>query len=413
MNINEFLNTSYTAYHAVKNSEKLLLEAGFKKLEFSSPWSIEHGKGYYFTVNDSSIYAFKANSGLAFNIAEAHTDSPSLKIKGDNLIPSSEGNLANIECYGGGILYSFLDIPLKIAGRIFEKTDDGIVKKIVTSSYNINIPSLAIHHNPDVNNGVNLSLQKDMLPLLGNTDSLIKTLSDNEVLDFDLHAVPAVESFLSGVKGEFLCSPRLDNLTSVYTALRAIIASEPKGVALVCCFDNEEVGSRTRQGANSQLLENILRKIGNALALSGEAFDIAIEKSFIMSIDNAHAVHQAHPEKSDPVNKVYLNNGIVIKHHQNYATDGLSSSILKSILNNADVKYQDYYNNSDVRCGSTIGLITSALTGIKTVDVGLAQLAMHSAIETIGLEDIDRMEKGTLALLNSLITTKEDKIIIE
>ncbi len=413
MKINEFLNTSYTSYHAVKNSEQLLLEGGFKKLDFSAPWSLEYGKGYYFIINDSSIFAFKAGKELTFHIAEAHTDSPSLKIKGDKLISSSEGYLANIERYGGGILYSFLDIPLKIAGRLFEKNNEGIVKRIVTSDYNINIPSIAIHHNPDVNNGISLSLQKDMLPLLGETDNLINTLTDKDVLDFDLYAVPAVESFLSGVNGEFLCSPRIDNLTSVYAGLRAIIESKPKGIALVCCFDNEEVGSSTRQGANSQLLESILSKLARSFAFSQEDYDLALANSFVMSIDNAHAVHQAHPEKNDPMNKVYLNKGIVIKHHQNYATDGLSSSILKSILRKANVEYQDYYNNSDVRCGSTIGLMTSALTGIKTVDVGLAQLAMHSAIETVGVTDIEKMEKGILALLNSLITVKDDTITIE
>lgn len=412
MDIKEFLNTSYTAYHAVKNSETILIEAGFQKINFATNWTLEYGKGYYFTINDSSIYAFKAGKALSFNIAEAHTDSPSLKIKGDALIPSSEGKLANVERYGGGILYSFLDIPLKIAGRIFEKTENGIAKRIVTSNYNVNIPSLAIHHNPDVNNGVHLSIQRDMLPLLGESGELLTTLSNKEILDFDLYAVPAVEGFLSGVNGEFLCSPRIDNLTSVYAELKAIIASEPKGIALVCCFDNEEIGSDTRQGASSNLLQTILAKLAHAFNIRGEDFDIAIDNSFIMSVDNAHAVHQAHPEKSDPVNQVHLNKGIVIKHHQNYATDGLSSSILKSILNKANVEYQDYYNNSDIRCGSTIGLVTSALTGIKTVDVGLAQLAMHSAIETVGAKDIEKMEKGVIALFNSLISVNEDGVVI-
>lgn len=413
MNINQFLNTSYTSYHTVQNCERLLLDAGFTKINYYSPLNLERGKGYFFTINDSAIFAFKGGNELAFNIAEAHTDSPSLRVKGDKLIPSSEGKLANVERYGGGILYSFLDIPLKVAGRIFEKTEEGVHKRIVTSPYNANIPSLAIHHNPDVNNGVSLSVQRDMLPLLGDSDDLLKTLSDKEVVDYDLYVVPAVEPFLSGVNGEFLCSPRIDNLTSVYTQIQGIINCKPQGIALVCCFDNEEIGSGTRQGASSHLLNSILERLAEGYGFTQEQFNWSRYNSFIMSVDNAHATHQAHPEKSDPKNQVHLNKGIVIKHHQNYATDGLTSSILKGILDRANVEYQDYYNNSDIRCGSTIGLVTSALTGIKTVDVGIAQLAMHSAIETVGVKDIERMEMGVVALLNSLIITDGDNIVLK
>lgn len=401
MDIKQFLDTSYTAYHAVENGKKMLDEKGFLELSFCDEWTLERNKGYYFSYNDSSLFAFRIGRGNAFMIAESHTDSPCLRVKGSDLADSPEGKLLNVEKYGGLILYSAFDIPLKIAGRIFVKSEKGLTKKLVASDYFVNIPSLAIHHNPDVNGGFAPSVQKDLLPLLGAVKDFSDVLDGENALDKDLYVVPAVSPFVSGVKGEFLSSPRIDNLTSVYTAIAAISDCAPDGIALACCFDNEEIGSGTRQGANSNLLETVLEKISRGLNLSNEEFSKAKSNGFILSADNAHATHQAHPEKSDPLTRVYMNRGIVIKHHSNYSTDGLSSAILKTILDKAGVEYQDYYNNSDVRCGGTIGLVSSSLTGMITVDVGLAQLSMHSAIETVGLSDVNKMTSCVKAVFES------------
>lgn len=401
MDIKQFLDTSYTAYHAVENGKKMLDEKGFLELSFCDEWTLERNKGYYFSYNDSSLFAFRIGRGNAFMIAESHTDSPCLRVKGSDLADSPEGKLLNVEKYGGLILYSAFDIPLKIAGRIFVKSEKGLAKKLVASDYFVNIPSLAIHHNPDVNGGFAPSVQKDLLPLLGAVKDFSDVLDGENALDKDLYVVPAVSPFVSGVKGEFLSAPRIDNLTSVYTAIAAISDCAPDGIALACCFDNEEIGSGTRQGANSNLLETVLEKISRGLNLSNEEFSKAKSNGFILSADNAHATHQAHPEKSDPLTRVYMNRGIVIKHHSNYSTDGLSSAILKTILDKAGVEYQDYYNNSDVRCGGTIGLVSSSLTGMITVDVGLAQLSMHSAIETVGLSDVNKMTSCVKAVFES------------
>lgn len=401
MDIKQFLDTSYTAYHAVENGKKMLDEKGFLELSFCDEWTLERNKGYYFSYNDSSLFAFRIGRGNAFMIAESHTDSPCLRVKGSDLADSPEGKLLNVEKYGGLILYSAFDIPLKIAGRIFVKSEKGLAKKLVASDYFVNIPSLAIHHNPDVNGGFAPSVQKDLLPLLGAVKDFSDVLDGENALDKDLYVVPAVSPFVSGVKCEFLSAPRIDNLTSVYTAIAAISDCAPDGIALACCFDNEEIGSGTRQGANSNLLETVLEKISRGLNLSNEEFSKAKSNGFILSADNAHATHQAHPEKSDPLTRVYMNRGIVIKHHSNYSTDGLSSAILKTILDKAGVEYQDYYNNSDVRCGGTIGLVSSSLTGMITVDVGLAQLSMHSAIETVGLSDVNKMTSCVKAVFES------------
>ena len=391
MDICTFLEKSYTAYHAVANSCFILEKNGFEQLPLNKEWDLKIGGKYYVTKNDSTVIAFRIGNNFAFNIAISHTDSPCLKVKGNTLVQSPEGARVNVEEYGGLIHYSMLDAPLKVAGRIIEKHADKLVSKIVESKYNVTVPSLAIHHNPTVNNGVAIGVQKDMLPLLGTADDLYSTLSQGEIVDADLYVVPALAPCYSGVNDEYLCSPRIDNLTSVYTSLQAIAECAPQNIAIACCFDNEEVGSRTKQGANSALLRNVLEKTARGLNKSRDEFISACENGFILSIDNGHAMHPAFPEKSDVTQRVYLNGGIVVKHHTNYATDGFSSSVVKSMLDKAGVEYQDYYNNSDLRCGSTIGLISASDLSMDACDIGLAQLAMHSAVETVGAKDIDKM----------------------
>ncbi len=398
------METSYTSFHATANAVEALREAGFVELKETERWSVVNGGKYFVTKNSSSLIAFRIGDGeYAFRLAESHTDSPSLKIKGNTLIPSPEGKRINVEKYGGMLLYSFLDIPLKIAGRLLVKDKNGDVKEVLTSSpFNVNIPSLAIHHNPTANENLCLNVQTDMLPLIGEADDIYSVLApENHVLDADLFVVPDVKPYRHGSRGEFLSSPRIDNLTSVYSSVRALIECAPASVAVACLFDNEEIGSRTKQGAGSRFLYSVLNRISLALGKTQEEHEIALAKSFSLSIDNGHAVHPAHPEKSDVAEKVYLNKGIVVKHHVNYATDGASSAVFKDILERADVKYQDYYNRSDLRCGSTLGLITAADLGIPVVDIGLAELAMHSAVETVGYDDIPLMQSAVLAFFDA------------
>lgn len=414
MDICTFLNKSYTAYHATQNGAYILEKSGFQKINLAEKWHLQEGGKYYLTQNDSAIIAFVVGKNFVFNIAESHTDSPCLKVKGNELVKSCQGMHVNVEEYGGLLHYSMFDRPLKIVGRIIEKHDDKLVSKIVESKYNVVIPSLAIHHNPTANTAFAPSVQHEMLPLLGTAATdLYSTLSETEVVDADLYVVPDTQPFESGVNGELLCSARIDNLTSVYASLCAIANSNPQNIAIACCFDNEEVGSRTKQGANSQLLTTVLEKIARGLEKDEDDFVSACQNGFILSVDNAHATHPAHPEKADVQEKVYLNKGIVIKHHPNYATDGVSSATLKTLLDNANVEHQDYYNNSDLRCGSTIGLVTSANLAMNTVDIGIAQLAMHSALETVGKKDIDAMQKCLNVFFDCSIKTSNNTIEVK
>lgn len=413
MKLTDFLNTSYTAYHTTANLCEILLKSGFTELTLGDRWKLAENGKYFVTRNGSSIVAFRVGANKVFNLCQSHTDSPSLKVKGNKFISCEGVNRINVEKYGGGITYTFFDRPLKIAGRILLETPYGTEQRLVVSDYNVVIPSLAIHHNPTVDDGFAVKVQCDALPVMGQSaDEVYKTLTDGKVLDADLYAVPATEAFYAGANNELLCSPRLDNLTSAYTSVKALCNCNPQNIAIAACLDNEEVGSGTRQGS-PRFVSQVIEALSSALKMDDVQIRYAYENGMSLSIDNGHAVHPAHPEKSDPVMKVHMNDGVVVKHHPNYATDGLTSAIFKKLCDSVGVKYQDYYNNSSVRCGSTLGLATSAIMGIKTCDIGLAQLAMHSACETCGASDIEAMEKCLTAFLSAKISGAHGKIDIK
>ncbi len=394
MEIEEFLKTSLTAYHATKNCEKILLKHGFVQLNIKKAWNLVQGGKYYVTKNQSSIIAFVVGdlSEYYFNIAEAHTDSPSLKVKGEGLVETKGGKRINIETYGSLIQYSILDIPLKIAGRVFVNEDNKILAKLVESNVNINIPSLAFHLNRSVNEGIKFSVQNDLLPLAGDAESVYSFFDIKNIIEADLFVVPDVKPFYSGINNEYLCSPRLDNLVSAWVVITSLCKCNPKGISVACCFDNEEIGSVTKQGASSSFLTIILEKINIALNKSKVEFISACEKGMMLSVDNTHAVHPAHGERSDVSAQVEMGNGIVIKHNRNYSTDGYSAAKLKSMLKSNRIDYQDFYNNSDLVCGSTLGLFTSALMSMNSCDIGIPQLAMHSTIETMMRKDIASLQ---------------------
>lgn len=403
MTINQFLDTSYTAFHTVANAEAMLAEHGFTKLTLGKDFAIKRGGRYYVTRNDSGIIAFVAGQNNVFNIVESHTDSPSFKVKGNSVTEGNGVVRVNTEKYGGGLLYTYFDRPMKIAGRLLCRTENGLQTKLAVSDYNLVIPSLCIHHNRNANDGFAVNAQVDTLPLLGLTGKdIYSTLTDEKVIDGDLFVVPVTPAFAAGTHNELLCSPRIDNLTSVYSGLSALIAAEPHDIAVCACLDNEEIGSGTRQGSPNWL-EQVLCAICDALGLTETQAFAARENGFVLSADNGHAVHPAHPEKSDPYTKAYMGKGVMIKHHVNYSTDGLSSALFKHIASLADVPVQDYYNNSAVSCGSTLGLVTSRTLGMKTCDIGLAQLAMHSACETVALCDVEHMKAALLTFFNVML----------
>lgn len=412
MELKQFLNTSYTAYHTTQNVCDILNENGFIPLVLGSKWNVKRGGKYYVVRNASSVIAFVIGDNNVFNIVESHTDSPCFKIKGSKPVLGDVARV-NTEKYGGGILYSFFDRPLKIAGRVIVQTETGVETRIVASKYNVVIPSLAIHQNRGVNDGFAVNPQGDTFPLFSMKDNdIYATLTDEKVLDADLYVVPATEAFNGGVDGEFLCSARLDNLTSVYTSVQALISAKPASIAVAACLDNEEVGSGTRQGAPS-FIEQTLNALCSALNFSQEERIYAAENGMALSVDNGHARHPAFPQKADDYAFAVLGGGVTIKHHVNYATDGLTSAILKRLLAANGIKYQDFYNRSDAACGSTLGLATSRQIGIKTCDIGIAQLAMHSACETCAQEDVTGMQNCLKAFFAANICGANERIIIK
>ncbi len=393
--LKKFLANGYTPYQSTALAAQMLEKSGFTKTDVFS--SLENGDKLY-KSEDGALIAVSVGSPTGFMIVGSHTDSPALKLKRGLL----SGGRLNVEVYGGAINYTLFDTPLKICGRIY--VDDGkkIAAKNVVSDYRVTIPSLAVHLNRGVNGGFAPSAQNDLAPLIGeHPDFLEKLAGKDKPVDYDLYACPDVDPYECGADGEYLCSPRIDNLVSVFSSVKAIAAAKPVGINICVCFDGEETGSRIRRGAAAAFFPKLLEEI--FFAAGGKNFAQALRNSFMLSADNAHATHPAHPEKSDPVNKVELGGGIVIKHHPNYATDGLGAATAKKIFSDAGVPYQDFYSNSDAPCGSTIGLITAAASDIRTCDIGVPQLAMHSAVETCKASDIDAMTKGLTAFFSSSV----------
>ena len=421
-NLTKFLNESYTPYHAVENAKSLLTARGFKQLSERSDWKIEKGGKYFVERGGSALIAFTVGNAerLAFKIVASHTDSPALKIKENPLMKCENYTKLNVEKYGGGILYSFLDRPLKIAGRLSVKDGNKIVCKSVVSDYTLSIPSLAIHMNRNVNDGAALNAQVDMCPLFSfadnaNTSDFIKTLTSNEVLAYDLYVVNAQNSYEFGANGEFVGAPRIDNLSSVYSSLSALTdGKNADGICIAACLDSEEIGNQTAQGAAGDFLENVLKRIAYSLGANEETYMQALASSFLLSLDVAHAAHPNHPEKHDPTNRTALGGGVVVKYNGNmaYVTDGKSSAVVKAIFDKADVKHQTFFNRSDMPCGSTLGRSFISRVGMLAADIGLPQLAMHSACECFAKSDYVELVKGISAFYSTKLEITDDGVCI-
>ncbi|MBO4262886.1 MAG: M18 family aminopeptidase [Clostridia bacterium] len=397
-----FLNSSLTAYHACENAAAMLYENGFAELKENEDFNIKRGGKYFVRRDGSAVIAFSVGNENSFNVVASHADSPCFKLKGIKGTTQDNYRKFNVERYGGGIFYSWLDRPLKIAGRLIVGCGDEIKSQLFISESDFVIPSVAIHFNRNVNDGVKLNPQVDMSPVesiisnSGLSDEIKAKTGDNELIDADLFVVCAQEPFSAGINGELLCAPRVDDLSSAFASLVALIKAEPKAIDVVYIADNEEVGSRTKQGAGSEFLCGVLTRISEKLGFTADFSGKVTANSFMLSFDNAHAVHPNHPELSDPVNRVLMGNGIVIKRHanQNYTTDGFSSAVIKTLFKSAGVKFQDFYMRSDLPCGGTLGAISSEHLSIRSADIGIAQLAMHSAVETIAAADYCEAVKG-------------------
>ena len=410
-NMLDFIYESPTQFNAVAVSAEILEKNGFEKLNPKENWKLEVGKKYYTTKNSSALVAFKVNSDEVekegFRIIGSHTDSPGFRIKPNAEMESCGAYLKlNTEGYGGMILSTWLDRPLAMAGRVFLKGENPFkpVEKIV----NINkpvciIPNLAIHMNRSINDGYKYNKQTDMLPLVGlineqleKDNYMVKLLASElnveieEIIDFDIFLYEYEKGCFTGANEAFISTGRLDNLSMYYSSVEALLDSDSKsGISIAVGFDNEEVGSSTKQGADSNMLLNILERICISLGKDRQQFFEAIENSFIISSDLAHAVHPNVNSMADPTNRPVMGKGPVIKVHagQAYTSDGYSISVYKEICRECGVEYQEFVNKSDQRGGSTIGPISSTHIDIPSVDIGAPILSMHSIRELGCSED--------------------------
>jgi len=420
----DFLKNSPTAFHAVESLCGLLKAQGFTPLQECSPWDIIPGGKYYVTRNRSSVIAFMLPEGkpASFHIIASHSDSPTFKIKENaELTVRDKYVQLNTERYGGMIFSSWFDRPLSVAGRVLYKDETGIHTRLVKIDRDlVMIPNVAIHMNREVNNGYKYNAQVDLMPLYGDINAkgsfrkLIAEacgIEEDAIVGNDLYLYNRMPGTIWGADHEFISAPQLDDLECAYASVCALKDLPDQGHVNVCCvFDNEEVGSGTKQGADSTFLSDVLERIAACLRMDAEAYRMALSASFMLSADNAHATHPNHPEYADQLNQVEMNKGIVIKFNANqkYTTDGVSAAVFHQLCKVAGVPVQHFANRSDLPGGSTLGNISGAHVSINTLDIGLAQLAMHSCYETAGVKDLDWMIQGMHAFYASKITAKAD-----
>lgn len=410
----KFIQKSPTAFQAVEEMSQRLQKEGFKELKEEKHWDLKAGGNYFVTRNHSAVIAFSIPKKPAwkFHIMASHSDSPALKIKENPEMKVEKAYIKlNVERYGGMLLAPWFDRPLSVAGRLIVRKNGEIQEKLVAVDKDLLvIPNLAIHMNREVNDGYKYNVQKDMLPLYSDYDgkgSFMKLMAaeadvaEEDILGHDLFLYDRTPGTVWGANEEFISAPRLDDIQCAFASLEGFLRGERKeSIAVHCVLDNEEVGSTTKQGAASTFLKDTLMRINMGLGRTQEEYLMTLADSFMVSADNAHALHPNHTDKTDPVNRPVLNGGIVIKYNANqkYCTDGVSAAIFKDICDRAEVPYQTFVNRSDMAGGSTLGNISNTQVPMKTVDIGLAQLAMHSVYETTGAKDTESLAKAAAVL---------------
>jgi len=400
-----FIQKSPTAFHAIEQIRQALLNEGYEELLEGKSWHIQAGHTYFVTRNHSSLIALKIGNDLehySFHITASHSDSPTFKLK-ENAEIEVRGKYTqlNTEGYGAMLCATWLDRPLSIAGRVLVKHENSFITKLLCFDRDlVLIPNVAIHMNRTVNDGLAYNKQVDLLPLIGGSEYQKGQLKhmiaeelgilEEDIYGMDLYLYNRMQPSLWGAHQEFISAPQLDDLQCAYASLQGFLkGSNTQSINVYACFDNEEVGSGTKQGAASTFLYDILKRINTALGKSEEDFYKALAGSFMLSCDNAHAVHPNHPEKTDINNCVYMNEGVVVKSHagQKYTSDAFSIALLRDYAKKAGIPIQFFANRSDALGGSTLGNIVMGQVSINSVDIGLPQLAMHSSYETAGVKD--------------------------
>ena len=414
----DFIASAPSPCHTVAASAEKLRRAGFEELELSGAWQLSRGGRYFIRVYGTTLLAFTVGAAGPLRMAAAHTDFPCFRLKPAAGLVREGYGLLNVETYGGLILRSWLDRPLGLAGKVVLRGEDAFHPEVRLVDFGrplVTIPSLAIHMDREVNKEGALNPQKDMLLLAAlfggeaEEDWWMQALAElagisaEDILSYELSTYPWEQGCTLGLAEDLVSSPRLDNLTSVWACLEGLVDATkdgvPDGVRLVALFDNEEVGSRTKQGAGSAVLMEVLRRI--YAAEDGARLSAALAGGFLLSVDVAHGLHPNYMSKSDPIVRPVLGGGVVIKQaaSQAYAGDAEAVAIVRALCEERGIAHQDFVNRSDSRGGSTLGSIASALVPVRTMDVGVPILAMHSARETMGAAD----EMALTALVQAVL----------
>lgn len=398
-----FIEKSYSCFHLIQNMKEELNENGFQELYEAQEWKLKAGGKYYVSRNESSLIAFQIpkENFVGFQIMASHSDFPTFKVKENpEICVENQYTKLNVEKYGGMLCAPWFDRPLSVAGRLLVKEEDGIATKLVNVDRDlVMIPNLAIHMNREVNDGYKYNAQEDMLPLYSNTTEkggFMAVVAESagvekeNILGSDLYLYNRMKGSIWGANEEFISSSKLDDTQCAFSSLKGFLQAENKqSVSVHCVLDNEEVGSGTKQGAASTFLKDTLGRIYRGLGRTEDEYLRALANSFMISADNAHGVHPNYSNKTDLTNRPYLNGGIVIKYsaNQKYTTDAVSAAMFKTICDRVGVPYQNFVNRSDMLGGSTLGNISNTQVAVNTVDIGIAQLAMHSPYETCGIKD--------------------------
>lgn len=411
-----FLDASKSVYHAVDNLAQTLSDHGYTRLSENGVWNLVPGGKYYLTRGGSSLVAWRIPKGTpqGFLISASHSDRPSFKVRENGELVGKYTRLS-VEKYGGMLMAPWLDRPLSVAGRALVETPDGVKTKLVDIDRDLMLmPNVAIHMNRQVNDGYRYNPATDTIPLLGGKDTagkLHKELEEaagGKILGHDLFLYVRQKSTVWGLENEYISSAALDDLQCVWSCTQGFLNSTESGsTPVLCVFDSEEIGSGSVQGAGSTLLPDILQRICEAMGWHCKSM---LSQSFMLSADNAHAVHPNHPELADPAHAPVINGGIVLKFNAalRYTTDGVSAAIFRKVCQKANVPVQTYCNRPDIPGGSTLGRISLGKVSIPTADIGLAQLAMHSSYETAGVTDTIYLMDAMSAYYSSTLTVTDD-----
>ena len=416
-----FLNASPSVYHAIANLVKVLEKAGYARLSESENWNLLPGGKYYLTRGGSAVIAFRVPgcTPKGFLMSASHADRPCFKVKENGELAGTYTRLAT-EKYGGMLMSTWLDRPLSIAGRVLVQTEQGVESKLLNIDRDLTMmPNVAIHMNRQANDGTKWNPAVDTLPLLGGKDAkgkldaLLEKEAGGKILGHDLYLYIRQKASVWGIDEEYISSAALDDLECAWGCTQGFLAAGgSESIPVLCVFDSEEVGSNSVQGAASMFLETTLERVCACLNLS---LPQMLAQSFMVSADNAHAVHPNHPEYADPTNAPVLNGGVVLKFNaaQRYTTDGVSAAVFRMAAAKAGVPVQTFYNRADMAGGSTLGHISLTHVSVPTADIGLPQLAMHSCYETAGVADAIGLEKAMAAYYGSTLEVTETSYLLK